>query len=351
MYIIVIKSRHGIPGRARAARLGSRQAQRHAVGEPRHAQLREASGARGPVVLLRPHIRRGLLTGSCYARPTTAPTMPRSRHTAGRPSTPRAGGETTARAAPRSWRRRRLGGAAAPARAAWSTRPPAPRAPDDFRDSPRARCAAGRPVSPAPSHMPSADHAAHCAAKAPQEASRQLCWPRSHSAVNVPASAARASTASAITRSHGAARKRASTAAWGQQITLRATPRSQRRRRPDDAGELTRAGSVPRRTRPTTAPTAPRARAARPGSRGIQPRAVSEPRCSLLRDADGGGSPAVLLAPRARLGLRIGPRHVHPTTSPTAKRLVYTDGSPGPTRCRSTVLSRNQSEDFSPGLN
>ena len=216
---------------------------------------------------------------------------------------------------------------------------------------PRARCAAGRPVSPAPSHMPSADHVAHCTAKAPQEASRQLCWPRSHSAVNVPASAARASTASAITRSHGAARKRASTAAWGQQITLRATPRSQRRRRPDDAGGPTRAGNVPRRTRPTTAPTAPRARAARPGSRGIQPRAVSEPRCSLLRDADGGGSPAVLLAPRARLGLRIGPRHVHPTTSPTAKRLVYTDGSPGPTRCRSTVLSRNQSEDFSPGLN
>ena len=59
----------------------------------------------------------------------------------------------------------------------------------------------------------------------------------------------------------------------------------------------------------------------------------------------------MLLAPRARLGLLIGPRHVHPTTSPTAKRLDYTDGSPGPTRCRSTVLSRNQSEDFSPGLN
>ena len=87
--------------------------------------------------------------------------------------------------------------------------------PTIFVTVPRARCAAGRPVSPAPSHMPSADHAAHCAAKAPQEAGRQLCWPRSHSAVNVPASAARASTALAITRSHGAARKRASTAAWG----------------------------------------------------------------------------------------------------------------------------------------
>ena len=169
--------------------------------------------------------------------------------------------------------------------------------PTSIETVPRARCAAGRPVSPAPSHMPSADHVAHGTAKAPQEASRQLYWPRSHSAVNVTASAARASTALAITRSHGAARKRASTAAWSQQITLRATPRSQRRRRPDDAGGPTRAGSVPRRTRPTTAPTAPRARCAareprNPAACRERTTLFAAPRCRRRRQPGGATGPA-----------------------------------------------------------
>ena len=294
MYIIVIKSRHGIPGRARAARLGSRQAQRHAVGEPRHAQLREASGARGPVVLLRPHIRRGLLTSSCYARPTTAPTMPRSRHTAGRPSTPRAGGETTARAAPRSWRRRRLGGAAAPARAAWSTRPPAPRAPDDFRDSStralrsreagessaqphaisgpcralrRESAAGSRPAAllaplsqrgqrisqcrarvdclgdntltrrgqEAGEHgrMEPANHAARDAAKPTEKATRRCWW--THACGKRPAPYAPDDRPDSSARARCAAREPRNPAACRKRTTLLAAPRCRRRRQPGGA--------------------------------------------------------------------------------------------------------------------
>ena len=220
----------------------------------------------------------GLRAGPHRARPTTSPTIPRSRCAVGEPASPAACRQrTTSRAAPRSRRKRRPGGAAGPARAAWSSRRPAPRAPDDFLDSSalalRSREAGAR------SRVPSANHAARCSAKSPEEAARRLCWARSRGAVISSACAARA-------------------------------------RR------------LPRRLH---------ARAARPGGWRAQPRDVSEPRCARLREANGGGGPAVLLGPRARLGPAPYASDDCPDSSARALRGQGGPGSPAACRQRTTL--------------
>ena len=113
-----------------------------------------------------------------------------ARGTAGKPASPAACcRRTTPRAAPRSQRSTRPGGAAAPAHTSWSADRFAPRAPDDGPDNAALATHGRQAVDPACRRR---NHGARSSAKLAEEAARRRCRTRTRGLVHASARAARA---------------------------------------------------------------------------------------------------------------------------------------------------------------